>query len=175
MRPPAPSPDSTSREGARPSLDSLAERCAVALRRHRGPIPEDLRGGCQVGSVLLSLALQHYRYRHRFEDTPPYRHGDGHAWIDVRGRVLDITASQFGFPGFVHNRRPKARGWRSHTPGRIGRFYRSAMGRDFALWWVCAPRRRFDVLVPALAEVLSIGRREARRRVVAFIGPEVQR
>lgn len=171
----APS-DSTSQgpPRGRPPIDHIAERCAVALRKHRGPIPRDLRGGCQVGSVLLSLALQHHRYRHRFEQAWVRRSNEGHVWIEARGQVLDITATQFGLPGLVHRKRLARRPF-SATPGQTGRLLKGQRGYDQSLYWHKAPRRRYDVLVPALAEVLSVSRREARRRVEAFVGPEVRR
>lgn len=149
----------------------LAARCALAIRRHRGRFPEDMRGGCLVGAVALGIALRRHRIPFKFATTWLDDHHCGHGWIVVDGVSVDITATQFGFDEFVRLH-PVARKFRTKAPGYVFRAFRSA--EKHRIWHHSEPRRNYDVLVPALADVLGVTRTEARDMAREHIGPEVR-
>lgn len=148
----------------------LAARCALALRRHRGRFPEDMRGGCCVGAVALGIALRRHRVPFKFATTWLDDYHCGHGWVVIDGVSVDITATQFGFDDFV-SLRPVSRRFRTCAPARCFRMYRAQTPER--TWHHSEPRRNYDVLVPTLADVLGVTRTEARDMAQEFIGPEV--
>lgn len=153
-----------------PRWQGIAERASGALRRHRGRFDPTLEGACGVASVLLVLALREHRIPCRFEQARLPRYRFSHVWVEVARTPVDLTATQFGFSEPVRLKRI-CRGEKVR-PSTISRFLRAQRPRE--IWHRSEPRRNFDVLVPALAEVLGISRTEARKRVRAFCGREVR-
>lgn len=147
----------------------LAARAALALRRHRGRFAEDLNGACCVAVCLLAITYEAHGIACVNEGAWLSRYDCGHEWIAVGGVPVDITATQFGYPELVRLRRVVARPKRREI-ARVSYMLR----RLEPLEHRSEPRRNFGVLVPALADTLGITRREARRRVRAFVGSEVR-
>ena len=52
----------------------------------------DLTGACAIGSFLVWKLLQEYKPTLVVGDAPDI----GHCWVKVRGKVIDVTATQFG-------------------------------------------------------------------------------
>ena len=52
----------------------------------------DLTGACAIGSFLVWKLLQEYKPTLVVGDAPDM----GHCWVKVRGKVVDVTATQFG-------------------------------------------------------------------------------
>lgn len=148
----------------------LAARAALALRRHRGWFAENLSGACGVATCLLAIAYEAHGIPD-VENEGAYlpRYSCGHEWIAVGGIPVDITATQFGFPEFVRLRRVAP-----HPKRRDMANLSRCLHKFEPLLHRSEPRRNYHVLVPALADTLGITRREARRRVRAFVGPEVR-
>jgi hypothetical protein len=155
-----------------PVWHDLAERCALALRQHRGHFPEDMTGACLIASVLLAVVYKHHRIRFKFATTWLKKWHCGHGWVVVDNTSVDLTATQFGAADLVHLRPPESR-FMTKTPGIVFRAFRAKSPREVR--HISEPRRNYEVLVPALSEVLGISRTEARQRVRDFIGPEVRR
>lgn len=153
-----------------PEWHRLACRAALAIRRHgRDHFPENMRGACCLASVLLAIAYEARGIQCAVAQTKSRKRNYEHAWVEVGGQPVDITATQFGFPEFVRltpiSRKPARRD--AATVSLI--LHTSSLGWQLHPW---SPHRRFDLLVPALADVLQIEPTEALRRVRAFVGPE---
>ena len=152
-----------------PEWHRLAASAALAIRRHgRDHFPENMRGACCIASVLLAIAYEARGIQCAVAQTKSRKHNYEHAWVEVDGQPVDITATQFGFHEFVRltpiSRKPARRDSR-----RVSQIlHTSSLGWRLHPW---APHRRFDLLVPALADVLQIGPAEALCRVRAFVGP----
>lgn len=70
--------------------DALVE---FAEENNEEPFSLDLCGACAIGSYLLVKEA-----RRRFGIRLNFKATNGHAWVEHRGLIYDITASQFDYP-----------------------------------------------------------------------------
>lgn len=55
--------------------------------------PEDLCGACAIASYTLYKALQNKGYRPTL--VCAVNGFEGHCWVELRGHIIDVTATQF--------------------------------------------------------------------------------
>lgn len=84
-------------------LAMRVRRSLLALqRREHQTFARNLAGTCTVGSMIFFLVLRAIRLRPVFvvgvylDD----RHESPHAWLELDGEILDVTATQFGHRPF---------------------------------------------------------------------------
>lgn len=84
-------------------LAEVRERCGIF-------VPDTMPGCCAITSFVLQRALRKLGDRaefcsgyfsHKHKITP-------HCWLEIDGRVIDPTASQFGIPSLVYVPRTSA-------------------------------------------------------------------
>jgi hypothetical protein len=138
---------------------------AAIDRARRGPVafPADMRGACWCASILYLVALEH----HGIEGLLAY--GFGHAWVEVDGCIVDLTATQFRAREHALVRSATARG-RYHRRVRLSLEGALMLIRDerHQPWHPC---QHFDLMTRALAKVLTIDEDAALLRVLDLGGP----
>lgn len=152
-------------------IHTLAERVATVLRaevdadrRVRPDIafPPDMRGACWSASLLSALALV---VRGHAPDIA-YDGAIGHAWVEVDGVVVDLTASQFGV-GDAPVVAP------SHPFSAWERFSLSQavdrIQRERSMCW--HPSWHFDVLARSIARVFDVDLVMGVWTTLALAGP----
>ena len=158
-------------EARRDRIHALALRVATVLRaevtadrRLRPDIafPPDMRGACWCASLLCSLAFA----VHGYASDIAYDGAVGHAWVEVDGVAVDLTASQFG-GGDAPVVAP------SHACSAWERFSLSrAVDRirhERAMIW--HPSWHFDVLVRSIAGVFDVDLTMGVWTATALAGP----
>lgn len=80
----------------------LARRVRMYLRAFRetvGVIYEDMAGACAIGSMILYKILRAIGLPATFVVGCYSRgiHRSSHAWLELDGEIIDVTATQFGY------------------------------------------------------------------------------
>jgi hypothetical protein len=86
-------------------IEEIANRFRAVVERfieeHRD-FNRSSRGLCIGASLALQRALEYEGY-HQSRDVRGKFQGHGHAWVEVQGKIVDVTRDQYGYfpPVFV--------------------------------------------------------------------------